>query len=105
MLELAYVLTTGGILLFSSAVCPDPQIFSIVIGKILESKLLECSLAHNCWSFEYSYDSILGLVFVAIWRKENLIEHVGRFLKFLQHQFESAYKQIQWKGTTYFRCR
>jgi len=68
-------------------VCPDSEIFSIVIGKILESKLLECNLNHRNYAFQYNYDSILGLVFVAIWRKETMIEHVERFLKYLQQQF------------------
>lgn len=73
---MACVLTTGGILLFSSAVCPSPDIFATIVNRILESKLTECEITLGSYNVRYSYDSVLGLIFVAIWRREIILTYV-----------------------------
>lgn len=75
------MLTTGGVLLFSSAVCPS-EIFTTIISRILESKLTQCEVTVGTYNIRYSYDSILGLIFLAIWRREIILSNVDRFLKY-----------------------
>lgn len=70
MLELAAVITTGGLLLFSSSFPIDLSLFANIVNLINDSKNLEASLTIDSLRINYLYDAILGLVYVIAWRKE-----------------------------------
>lgn len=70
MLELAAVITTGGLLLFSSSFPIDLSLFANIVNLINDSKNLEASLTIDTLRINYLYDAILGLVYVIAWRKE-----------------------------------
>lgn len=70
MLELAAVITTGGLLLFSSTFPIDLSLFTNIVNLINDSKNLEASLIIDTLRINYLYDAILGLVYVIAWRKE-----------------------------------
>ena len=70
MLELAAVITTGGLLLFSSSFPIDLSLFANIVNLINDSKNLEAALTVDSLRINYLYDAILGLVYVIAWRKE-----------------------------------
>lgn len=70
MLELAAVITTGGLLLFSSSFPIDLSLFANIVNLINDSKNLEAALTIDSLRVNYLYDAILGLVYVIAWRKE-----------------------------------
>jgi hypothetical protein len=75
MLELAAVITTGGLLLFSSTFPIDLSLFTNIVNLINDSKNLEASLIIDTLKINYLYDAILGLVYVIAWRKEIGLEY------------------------------
>jgi hypothetical protein len=69
MLEFAAILTTGGLLLFSSAFELDKSILLTLINRIIDSKNLESNFTILKYKISYLYDAVLGLIFVIGWRK------------------------------------
>jgi hypothetical protein len=69
MLEFAAVFTTGGILLFSTAIQIDHTIIISLVNRIIDSKNLEAEFIIQTLKINYLYDAILGLIFVIAWRK------------------------------------
>lgn len=59
---------------------------------------MDFTLNHKLWTFQYRYDHVLGLIFVAIWRKEIVLEYVDKFLDFLRSNFQASSNKIIWKG-------
>lgn len=70
MLELAAVITTGGLLLFSTAFPIDINLFQHIVNMISDSKNKEALLTFESLRVNYLYDTILGLVYIIAWRKE-----------------------------------
>jgi hypothetical protein len=64
------VITTGGLLLFSSTFPIDLSLFTNIVNLINDSKNLEASLIIDTLKINYLYDAILGLVYIIAWRKE-----------------------------------
>lgn len=51
------------------------------------------------YNIRYSYDSILGLIFLAVWRREIILTNVDKFLKFFGEIVSSRYEnEIKTKG-------
>lgn len=98
MLEFAAVLTTGGILLFSTTMDIEKSILLELINRIIDSKNLESHFSILKYKINYLYDAVLGLIFVIGWRKEIMIDFPDKLLKSMCLEFKSAYDQIVWKG-------
>jgi hypothetical protein len=81
MLEFAAVLTTGGFLLFSSAIEIDQSILLTLVNRIIDSKNLESEFILLTYKVSYLYDAVLGLVFLIAWRKEINFEYPDKLLK------------------------
>lgn len=81
MLEFAAVLTTGGFLLFSSAIEIDQSILLTLVNRIIDSKNLESEFILLTYKVSYLYDAVLGLVFLIAWRKEINFEKPDKLLK------------------------
>ena len=64
------VITTGGLLLFSTSLPIDFSIFSHIVNLINDSKNLEATLTIDSLRINYLYDAMLGLVYIIGWRKE-----------------------------------
>lgn len=98
------MLTTGGVLLFSSAVCPS-EIFTTIINRILESKLTECEVTVGTYNIRYSFDSLIGLIFIAVWRREIILTNVDKFLKFFNESVSGKYtNEVKTKGDIIIDC-
>lgn len=97
MLELAAVITTGGLLLFSSSFPIDLSLFANIVNLINDSKNLEASLTIDSLRINYLYDAILGLVYVIAWRKEIELEYPEKLLKAMSLEWKNVYDQIVWK--------
>lgn len=98
MLELAAVITTGGLLLFSTAFPIDISLFNSIVNLINDSKNLEASITYDSLKINYLYDAILGLVYVIAWRKEIELEYPEKLLKAMSLEWKTAYEKITWKG-------
>lgn len=98
MLELAAVITTGGLLLFSSAFPIDLSLFTSIVNLINDSKNLTASLVIDSLKVNYLYDAILGLVYVIAWRKEIELDYPDKLLKAMSLEWKNVYESIQWKG-------
>jgi hypothetical protein len=102
MLELAAVITTGGLLLFSTAFPIDINLFQHIVNMINDSKNKEALITFESFRVNYLYDTILGLVYIIAWRKEIELEYPDKLLKSMCMQWKTAYEKISWKGTTFF---
>jgi hypothetical protein len=98
MLELAAVITTGGLLLFSSTFPIDISLFTNIVNLINDSKNLEASLVIDSFKINYLYDAILGLVYVIAWRKEIDLDFPEKLLKAMSLEWKNVYEKIVWKG-------
>ena len=101
MLELAAVITTGGLLLFSTAFPIDINLFQHIVNMINDSKNKEALITFESFRVNYLYDTILGLVYIIAWRKEIELEYPDKLLKSMCMQWKTAYEKISWKGTTF----
>ena len=102
MLELAAVITTGGLLLFSNAFPIDIHLFQHIVNMINDSKNKEAIFTLDSLKVNYLYDTILGLVYVIAWRKEIDLDYPDKLLKAMCLQWKSAYEKIVWKCSTSF---
>lgn len=93
------MITTGGLLLFSSSFPIDLSLFSSIVNLINDSKNLEAAIIVESLKVNYLYDAILGLVYVIAWRKEIELEYPDKLLKAMSLEWKSIYESIQWKGT------
>lgn len=98
MLELAAVITTGGLLLFSSTFPIDLSLFTNIVNLINDSKNLQASLIIDTLKINYLYDAILGLVYVIAWRKEIGLQYPEKLLKAMSIEWKNIYDKIVWKG-------
>lgn len=99
MLELAAVITTGGLLLFSTTFPIDINLFQQIVNLINDSKNKELIFNFNSLKVNYLYDTILGLVYIIAWRKEIELDYPDKLLKAMCLQWKSAADKITWKGT------
>lgn len=98
MLQLAAVITTGGLLLFSSTLPIDISLFTGIVNLINDSKNLSASLTIDSLKINYLYDAILGLVYVIAWRKEIELDFPDKLLKAMSLEWKNVYDSIEWKG-------
>jgi hypothetical protein len=91
MLELAAVITTGGLLLFSNAFPIDLSLFTNIVNLINDSKNLEASITIDSLRINYLYDAILGLVYIIAWRKEIELEYPDKLLKAMSLEWKTAF--------------
>jgi hypothetical protein len=98
MLQLAAVITTGGLLLFSSTLPIDISLFTGIVNLINDSKNLSASLTIDSLKINYLYDAILGLVYVIAWRKEIELDFPDKLLKAISLEWKNVYDSIEWKG-------
>ena len=98
MLELAAVITAGGLLLFSSTFPIDLSLFTNIVNLINDSKNLQASLIIDTFKINYLYDAILGLVYVIAWRKEIGLQYPEKLLKAISIEWKNVYDKIVWKG-------
>lgn len=98
MLEFAAVVTTGGLLLFSSIVKIDQTIILSLVNRIIDSKNLEAEFIVQSLKINYLYDAILGLVFVIAWRKEIDLEYPQKLLQSMSLEWKSIEDAIIKKG-------
>jgi hypothetical protein len=99
MLEFAAIFTTGGLLLFSSAMELEKSILVTLINRIIDSKNLESQFTILKYKINYLYDAVLGLVYVIVWRKEIMLDYPEKLLQALSLQCKAIYDKIIWKGT------
>jgi hypothetical protein len=92
------VLTTGGLLLFSSSFPLDLSLFTGIVNLINDSKNLAASLTIDSLRVNYLYDAILGLVYVIAWRKEIDLDFPDKLLKAMSLEWKGTYDSIEWKG-------
>jgi len=94
MLELAAVITTGGLLLFSTAFPIDINLFQHIVNMISDSKNKEALFTFESFRVNYLYDTILGLVYIIAWRKEIELDYPDKLLKAMCMQWKTAYEKI-----------
>lgn len=88
------MLTTGGLLLFSSSFPLDLSIFTGIVNLINDSKNLAASLTIDSLRVNYLYDAILGLVYVIAWRKEIELDFPDKLLKAMSLEWKAVYDSI-----------
>lgn len=85
------MITTGGLLLFSSTFPIDLPLFGSIVNLINDSKNLAASLTFESLKVNYLYDAILGLVYVIAWRKEIELDYPDKLLKAMSLEWKNAF--------------
>lgn len=92
------MITTGGLLLFSSALNIDSSIFLSLVNRIIDSKNLEANFILQALHINYLYDAILGLVFIIAWRKEITLDFPQKLLHAMSLEWKAVFTSIVWQG-------
>lgn len=102
MLELAAVITTGGLLLFSTTFPIDLSLFTSIVNLINDARNLEASIIIYNLRINYLYDALLGLVYVIAWRKEIDLDYPDKLLKSMSIEWKNVYDKLVWKGILFY---
>jgi hypothetical protein len=97
MLQLAAVITTGGLLLFSNTFPIDLQIFNSIVNFINDSKNLEAIFTFESFKVNYLYDALLGLIYIIAWRREIELEFPDKLLRAMSKEWKNTSEKIVWK--------